>query len=223
MKKIIIYLTTLSLFLLFGHSIMMAQSNNEIKFKLLDDPLITDKNLVTVKVVINVKQQVSSDGIHFTLIIKNNSRNVISTKNIANMLRVSLFDERGLDISVPNDALNDVKINRRPEERQWKFRSQSVIVDKVYLSGVEDKRNIKMQEYIEIPARGEWKVNLVLKNVKQVETPRDVSGRTLKPTISLPSGKYKLIMWLSIFSKDQNRLIGLGRFESPMIDINYGN
>jgi len=79
-----------------------------------------------------------------------------------------------------------------------------------------------MQEYIETPAGGNYKVNLIIKNVKQVESVQDVQDKFRKPTINLSPGKYKLKMWLSIFLNEQNKSGGfVANFESPMIDIDY--
>jgi hypothetical protein len=222
MKNKTAYIYLICFGLLLNSSTIIAQTGSEIKFKLLNESSNAHKGLVTVSTAINTKQLASGNGIHFTLIVKNNSCNTISTKNIVNQLSVSLFNELGLDISVPNEALNDVKINRRAEDRKWRFRSESVVLDRVYTNGKEDKRDLKMQEYIEIPAGGDFKINLVLRNVKQVETPQDVQDRILKPTKSLSAGIYKLKLFLSIVSNEQNKSGGfIASFQSPMIDIDY--
>ena len=49
--------------------------------------------------------------------VKNNTDKTISTKNIANQLSTSLYNDRGLDISIPNEALNDAKINKQSLEQ----------------------------------------------------------------------------------------------------------
>ncbi len=155
--------------------------------------------------------------------VKNNTDKTISTKNIANQLSTSLYNDRGLDISIPNEALNDAKINRRAEDRKWRFRSNSTVIGKVYVNGKEDKGEPKMQEDIEIPARGEWKVNLTIQYVKQVETAQDVQNRLLKPTVKLAPGNYKLILHLLIIPTQKNKQGEYGGiYASPMIDIEYG-
>lgn len=208
--------------LLLNISTIFAQTGSEIKFKSLSEPSNSPKDLVSVSTVINTKQPLSGNGIHFTLVVKNNSGLAITTKNIVDRLTIGLYDERGLDISVPNEALK--AINRRAEDRQWRFRTESVVPDRVYTNGSIEKSDFKKLEYIQIPAGGEWKINLILKNVKQVETPKDELAKLLKPTKSLSAGNYKLKIFLSIVSKEQNQSGRVNAtYESPMIDIQYGN
>ncbi|WP_316787671.1 hypothetical protein [Pedobacter frigoris] len=201
---------------------IIEKTGTEIKFKLLNEPFDADKKLITVSGAVNTKRSVLGNGIHFTLIVKNNSGNAISIKNIVNQLSVSLYNEQGLDISVPNEALKENKINRRPQDRKRKFQSESVVVDQISINGRKETSDFKNQEYIEIPARGNCKVNLILQDVKQVETPQDVQDKFLKPTIKLAPGKYKLNLHLLIALAQQN---SLGAYEvvysSPMIDIDY--
>ncbi|WP_316793702.1 hypothetical protein [Pedobacter frigoris] len=219
-KTAYIYLICFGIVLM--SSTNFAQTGSEIKFKLLNGSLATDKNLVTVSAAINARQSVSGNGIHFTLIVKNTSGNAISIQNIVNELTVSLYNEKGLNISVPNDVSSEVKINRSPKDGQKKLQSESVIVDQVSINGRKESSDFKKQEYIQIPADGNCKVNLILKNVKQVETPQDVQNRILKPTKSLSSGKYKLKLYLSIVSSQQNKsVVGGAIYFSPMIDIDY--
>lgn len=219
MKTITTYIITLSLSLLLHSSISWAQSGSEIKFNFTDHPLTTDKNLVSVSALINAKQSVGN-GIHFTIIVKNNSGKSIFIKNIANQLSIALYNDRGLDISVP-DLDKNADINRAT--RKWKFRSESVFPSKLYTNGREEKSNLKMLEYFEIPAGGNLKINLIIKNVKQINTPDDVRDNFSKPTINVAPGKYKLTMWLPIFSNDQTRSGGfVASFQSPMIDVEYG-
>ncbi|WP_157547227.1 hypothetical protein [Niabella soli] len=198
----------------------MAQSGGEIQFNRMESPLTTNKNIVTVSTAINAKQTVSSNGIHFILIVKNNSGKAIAIKNIADQLSVALYNERGLNIAIPNDAL--LEIHRA--DRKWKFRSESVYPDALYINGKEEKTDLKMLEYIAIPVNSICKMHLIIKRVKHVETPYNVDNWYLKkPTINLASGKYKLRMWLPIISNEQNKSRGfVASFESPMIDIGYG-
>ncbi|TKC06957.1 hypothetical protein [Pedobacter frigoris] len=220
MKKISAYIYLVCLGLLLNSSTINAQTGSEIKFKLLNEQLAGDKNLVTVSAVINAAQSVSGNGIHFALIVKNNSGNAISIKNIADVLTVTLYNKLGLDIAITNQSL--APINRRPSDRKWRFRSESVVPDKFYINGKEEKSNLKNQQYIEIPAGGNCKVNLRIKDVKQVETPQDVQNKLLKPTIKLAPGNYKLKLYLSIVPAQQNKLAGRSAiYLSPMIDIDY--
>lgn len=77
-------------------------------------------------------------------------------------------------------------------------------------------------EYIDIPAGGEWKINLTIKNVKQVETKEDVQNRMLKPSKSLSPGKYKLRLFLVIVASEQNKSAWKGEaYYTPPIDIEY--
>lgn len=199
---------------------IIEKTGTEIKFKLLNEPFAADKKLITVSGAINTKRSVSGNGIHFTLIVKNNSGNAISIKNIADVLAVSLYNQLGLNIAVPNNAL--AEINRHPDDRKWRFRSESVVPDKFYINGKEEKSNLKNQAYIEIPAHGNCKVNLILQDVKQVETPQDVQDKFLKPTIKLAPGKYKLNLHLLIALAQQNSIGAYGVvYLSPMIDIDY--
>lgn len=198
----------------------MAQTGREIKFSANDHPLTKNKNLVSVSVVIDPKQPISGNGIHFMLIVKNNSGKPIFLKNAADVLFVGLYNSSGFDIAISNLAL--IPINRGPDDRKWKFRSESVTVGSVYINGRVDTEDIKKQEYIEVPAGGDWKVDLTLKNVKKVETPQDAREKFLKPTITLLPGMYKLDMWVSIVSKDHNESGGvMASFKSPMIEIDY--
>lgn len=223
MKNKTAYIFLIGFGLLLNSSPIIAQTGNEIPFKLTGSPSNTQQNLAAVRTIINAVQPVSGNGIRFTLIVKNNSGKAIVTRNIVNRLSLALYNEQGLDISVPNEALNDDKINRRAEDRKWRFRSETVVPERVFVNGKEDNRDLKMQEYSEIPAGGEWKINLIIRNVKQVETPKDVQDRLLKPTIKLAPGKYKLRMWLLIYSDDRNRSGSfIASFVSPMIDIDYG-
>lgn len=219
MKTIITYTIILSLSLFLNSGTSRAQSGNEIKFNFTDHPLTTDKNMVSVSAFVNAKQP-SGDGIHFTIIVKNNSGKSIFIKNIANQLSIALYNERGLDISVPDlDKYADV--NRAT--RKWKFRTESVFPSKLHTNGKEEKSDLKMLEYFEFPAGGNSKINLIIKNVKQVNTPEDVRDKFSKPTINLAPGKYKLKMWLPIFSNDQNKSGGfVASFQSTMIDVDYG-
>jgi len=77
-------------------------------------------------------------------------------------------------------------------------------------------------EFIDIPAGGEWKIDLILKNVKQVETKEDVQNSFLKPTKSLSPGKYKLTLFLLIALFEQNKSAWKGEvYNTPFIDIEY--
>lgn len=219
MKKIMSYLSSVCFSILLSSSMVNAQSGSEVKLNLMDHPLTTNKNLVSISTAVDSKQS-SSEGIHFTLILKNNSGKAAAIKNIADQLSISLYNERGLDISVPNSALEE--INRGQADRKWKFRSGSVVPYKMYINGKEEKINLKTQEYFEIPAGGNLKVDLKIQNVKQVETAKDVHDKILKPTKGIASGKYKLKLFLSVFSKDRSKSGGfIANFQSPMIDIDY--
>lgn len=223
MKKITAYIAFLCFGIILSSDALWAQSSSEIKFNLMNPSSTTNKNLVTISTAINAKQSVSSNGIHFTLILQNNSGRDIAIKNIADQLTVVLSNERGLDVSVPNNAL--LEINRGPEDRKWRFRSESVSQDGAFINGKEDKRDFKKLEYIEIPTGGIYKANLIIKNMKQVATPQDVVDKFRKPTVNLAPGKYKLRMYLLINLHDQDKLRGkiAPYFQSPMIDIEYGN
>jgi hypothetical protein len=220
MKKLIAYITSICFGIFLISGTVSAQSGSEIKFNVIENPLTTDKNLATVSTVVNAKQSVGS-GIHFTLIVHNNSGKDIAIKNIADRLSVALYNEKGLNISIPNYELSG-DTHRSYENRKWKFRSESVSPDKVYVNGKEDKNNIKELEYLEIPAGGNCKVNLMIKNVKQVETAEDIQNKSSKPTINLEPGKYKLRMFLSIITKEAIKSGGFViSFQSPKIDIDY--
>ena len=207
-------------FLLNSNSII-AQTGTEIKFKTYNNSSGTSKDLVTVSTVINAKQPLAGNGIHFTLVVKNNANITISLKNIIDRLTVGLYNDRGFDISIPN--INPDIINRRAEDRKWRFRSETVVPDdRVSINGRMEKSDIKKMEFIDIPAGGEWKINLVVKNVKQVETKEDVHNRILKPSKSLSPGKYKLILFLPIAVSEQNKSAWKGEaYYTPFIDIEY--
>lgn len=207
-------------FLLNSNSII-AQTGTEIKFKTYNNSSSTSKDLVTVSTVINAKQPLAGNGIHFTLVVKNNANMAISLKNMIDRLTVSLYNDRGLNISIPN--INPDIINRRAEDRKWRFRSETVVPDdRVSINGRIENSDIKKMEFIDIPAGGEWKINLILKNVKQVETPEDVQNRILKPSKSLSPGKYKLILFLPIAVSEQNKSAWKGEaYATPFIDIEY--
>lgn len=213
-------ITLVCFVLFFISSTVRAQSGCEIKFDLVEHPLTTDRNLVTVSTAVNAKQS-AGDGIHFTLIVKNNSGKTMPIKNMADQLLVALYNESGLDIAIPNHSM--APINRGPGNRRWKFRSETVSPGRAYVNGKAEKNDLKTQEYIEIPAGGICKVNLILKNVKQVGTAKDQSRKSRIPTTNLAPGKYKLKMFLSIVSKEQIKSGGfVASVESPMIDIEYG-
>lgn len=206
--------------LLSGNSIH-AQTGTEIKFKTLGNSSGTSKDLVIVSTIINAKQPLAGNGIHFTLVVKNNANIATSLKNIIDRLTVSVYNERGLNISIPNMGrkLNE---NRRAEDQKWKFRSETVVVDRVSLNGKIEKDDLKKMEYIDFPVGGEWKVNLILKNVKQVNTSEDVQNRIFMPTKSLAPGKYKLKLSLVIAPKEQSELVGKNAvYVTPFIDIEY--
>jgi len=207
-------------FLLNSNSIN-AQTGAEIKFKTINNSSSTSKDLVTVSTVINAKQPLAGNGIHFTLVVKNNANMAISVKNIVDRLTVSLFNNRGFDIAVPN--INPDIINRRAEDRKWRFRSETVVPDdRVSINGRIEKSDIKTMEFIDIPTGGEWKINLILKNVKQVETKEDVQNSFLKPSKNLSPGKYKLRLFLVIAVSEQNKSSWKGvAFNTPFIDIEY--
>ena len=209
-------------FLLNSNSII-AQTGTEIKFKTYNNSSGTSKDLVTVSTVINAKQPLAGHGIHFTLVVKNNSSIGISVKNIVDKLTVGLYNDRGLDISVPNEGLNEFIINRRAGDRKWRFRSETVVPDdRVSINGRMEKSDIKKMEFIDIPAGGEWKINLIIKNVKQVETKEDVQNSFLKPNKSLSPGKYKLMLFLVIVASEQNKSAWKGAsYYTPFIDIEY--
>jgi len=207
-------------FLLNSNSIN-AQTGAEIKFKTINNSSSTSKDLVTVSTVINAKQPLAGNGIHFTLVVKNNANMAISLKNIVDRLTVSLFNERGFDISIP--SISPEKINSPGKDRKWRFRSETVVPDnRVSINGRIENSDIKKMEFIDIPAGGEWKINLILKNVKQVETREDVQNRILKPSKSLSPGKYKLRMFLVIAASEQNKSAWKGEaYATPLIDIEY--
>ena len=98
------------------------------KFKTLNNSSGTSKDLVTVSTVVNAKQPLAGNGIHFTLVVKNNANIAISLKNIVDQLSVGLYNDRGLNISIPNRGiiLNE---SRRAEDRKWRFRSETVVPD----------------------------------------------------------------------------------------------
>lgn len=223
MKNKTAYIYLLCLGLLLKASTILAQTGSEIKFNLSNESSTPDKNLVAVSTIVDAKQPVSGNGIHFTLIVRNNSGNAISLKNIVSQLSVSLFNEEGLNIAVSNEALNDIKINKGPtENRKWRFHSESVVSDLPSVNGRKESGDFKKQEYIQIPAGGNWKVNLTIKNVKQVTTPQDVQNRMLKLTKSLSPGKYKLKLFLPVVAVQQNKSVkNSAIYLSPMIDIDY--
>ncbi len=218
MKTITTYIIALSTGLYLSIGTASAQSGSEIRFNTFGKTI--DTSLVMVSATVNPKQSISMDGIHFSIIVRNNSGNSITIKNISDLLYLALYNERGLDIAIENMSM--APINRK--DRSWKFRSEAVSPDKAYINGKDEKSDLKQLEYVEIPARGKYLINLMLKNVKDVKNSKDVQDRYLKPTVKLASGKYRLKMWLSIFLKERNssgssRIAG---FESPMIDIEYG-
>jgi len=88
---------------LFFNGAVLAHSVSEIKFDVGNHPLTTDKNLVTVSSSIATKQA-NVDGVHFTISVKNNSGKSIDILNVANRLSVGLFNERGYDIAIRNNA-----------------------------------------------------------------------------------------------------------------------
>jgi len=206
---------------LFLNTALTAQSVSEIKFDFSDHHLNTAKNLISVSTFIATKQA-TVNGIHFTLVVKNNSDKFISVKNVAEQLQVILTNERGLNISVPNNSSIELQINRRVKNVKWKFSSESIVPDQAFINGRKDNVDIKAQEYTQIPAGGDWKINLTLKNVKQVNTPEDVINRGLKPTKILSPGKYILQLILPIISAEQNISEGFsGQYISPFINIEY--
>ena len=207
-------------FLLNSNSII-AQTGTEIKFKTYNNSSGTSKDLVTVSTVINAKQPLAGNGIHFTLVVKNNANMAISLKNIIDRLTVSLYNDRGLNISIPN--ISPEKINRRAEDRKWRFRSETVVPDdQVSINGRIENSDVKKMEFIDIPAGGEWKIDLIIKNVKQVETKEDVQNSFLKPNKSLSPGKYKLMLFLVIVASEQNKSAWKGAsYYTPFIDIEY--
>ncbi|KQC02000.1 hypothetical protein AQF98_00035 [Pedobacter sp. Hv1] len=207
--------------LLLSSNSINAQTGTEIKFKILGNSSSTSKDLITVSTIINAKQPLAGNGIHFTLVVKNNANNAISLKNIIDRLTVSLYNDRGFNISIPNT--NPDIINRRAEDRKWRFRSETVVPDdQVSINGRIEKSDIKKMEFIDIPAGGEWKINLIIKNVKQVETPEDQENSFLKPAKSLSPGKYKLRLSLVIAPSEQNKSAGKsGAYIAPFIDIEY--
>lgn len=195
----------------------------EVKFKMLNEHSRSaiEKNLVEVSVLINPKQS-GGDGIYFTVTVKNNAYNSMSVKNIVNLLSANLYDERGFNIAVPNVALKEFKLNRAQKDTTFVYRSESVVVDQVFINGREESGDVKTQEYVQVPAGAIWKINLILKNVKQVETPEDVQNRSLKSTKSLSPGKYKLKLSSLILPKIKNQSEGFSAaYHTPFIDIEY--
>ena len=216
MKNLTFYIITLSLCIGIAH----AQSKSEIPFKTFGSYRNLDKNLVTVSTIVDSNQSASMNGIRFSIIVRNNFGETIAVKNIVDILTVSLYNEQGLDISIENQST--AIIDRK--ERKWKFRSETVIPDQGQINGKKEKGDLKQMEYIEIPAGGKYVVNLKLKNVKDVKTPKDVNNRFLKPTIKLAPGKYQLKLWLTILLKPNNKngILRSANFKSPMIAIDYG-
>jgi len=198
---------------LFFNGTVLTQSVSEIKFEVRENSSATDKNLVSVSTSIATKQA-NGDGIHFTLIVKNNSGKSITINNVANRLAVTLINERGFDVAIRNNALLMIK---RGDPR-WKYRSETVVPGSVYINGREENGDIKAQEYIQIPANSSWKINLVLKNVVKIETSQNIQDGITK----LAPGKYKLMLRLGIFSNNQHKSSSLvAGFESPLIEIDY--
>lgn len=217
MKKILACISSVVFCLFLCTGTVLAQSGSEIKFNVLDGPLTTDKNLVSVSTFINAKQS-AGDGIHFTVIVKNNSSKAIFIKNTASKLLIALYNELGYNISITNIDQR-VPVNRADA---WKFRSESVFPSSLHTNGKEENGDIKMKEYFEVPGGGTSKVDLIIKDVKQVENDKDLENKFLKPKVKLIPGKYKLQMLFSVFSKDRSKSAGfIAGFESPFIDIEY--
>lgn len=221
MKNKINYFCVMCFMFLLNSNSINAQTGTEIKFKTSNNSSGTSKDLVTASTVINTKQPLAGNGIHFTLVVKNNANIAISLKNIVDRLTVGLYNDRGFDISIPN--ISPEKINRRAEDRKWRFRSETVVPDdRVSINGRMEKSDIKKMEYIDIPAGGEWKINLVLKNVKQVETSEDQQNSFRKPTKNLSPGKYKLLLALLIAPSEKSESAGKNAgYYTPFIDIEY--
>ncbi|WP_443937952.1 hypothetical protein [Pedobacter sp. MW01-1-1] len=219
MKKINLYTSLIFLFTFLCVSLLKAQSPNEIKFNISANTKNNNKNKISISALVDSKQS-GEKGINFELILRNYSSSAILIKNIAEELTVALYNENGLDLAIPNEA--GFQINRRRSEVNWKLRSQSVIPGSVYINGEKQRYNIKAQEYINIPAYGTLKINLTIKSIKLVKSKDEMLQKSLKPSIDLLTGKYKLKMWLLASSKDQTETTGyIVGFESPIIDIEY--
>ena len=167
MKKVIVYATMFFLSLILASYSALSQSSNEIQFVVVESPMNTNNDLLTISSLINSSQTFSGDGINVTVIVKNNSGKAIAIRNIADLLSISLYNDRGLNIAIPNKALGEFK--KAPKNKKWRFSSESAIVDKVYINGVEDRNDIKEQEYVRIPAGGNYKLGLVIKKVKKIK------------------------------------------------------
>lgn len=76
------------------------------------------------------------------MVVKNNANIAISIKNIIDRLTINLFNDRGFDLSIPN--ISPEKINRRAEDRKWRFRSETVVPDdRVPINGRIENSDIK--------------------------------------------------------------------------------
>jgi hypothetical protein len=213
MKKLIINITSICFGLLLTGGVM-AQSGSEIKLDLRKNPYTSNGEQVTVYAIINPRQ--SGNGIHFTVIVKNNSGKAIALKNIADILYVYLYNEAGNNIALIN---HDRKIHT--DKSNWKFRSKTVVPESASINGRADTRALRDQEFIEIPAGGETRVNLTINQVQQ----DDISGHAneSKPSINLKPGKYKMKLSVTIVSKEMsNPGKILAAFDSQKIDIDYG-
>jgi hypothetical protein len=214
MKKLIAYIASICFGLFLTDGSVMAQSGSEIKLDLKKTPLTSNGDQVAVNAIINARQ--SGNGIRFTVIVKNNSGKAIVLDNIADILSVYLYNESGVDI-----ALHNYGRKIHTDNRNWKFRSKTVVPESVSVNGRADARALRDQEFIEIPAGGETKVNLTLNQVQQVDTSGHASES--KPSINLMPGKYKLKLSVAVLSKDVNdpgKILAV--FDSPKIDIDYG-
>ncbi|TKC06954.1 hypothetical protein [Pedobacter frigoris] len=217
-KKILACISSIFFCLLLCGGAVTAQSGSEIKFNVMDDMFATDKNLVSVSAIVNAKQS-AEDGIHFSVVVKNNSDKTLFINNTASQLFVSLFNEFGFDITVKS-VYQRSSANER--DGSWKFRSESVFPSKLYTNGKEEKIDIKMRQYFEVPGGGTSRVDLIIKDVKKVENTEDSKDQYLKPIVKLNPGKYKLQMFLGIISKDKSKSGGLiAGFHLPSIDIDY--
>lgn len=213
MKKRIAYIISICFGLFLTGGVVVAQSGSEIKLDLNKTPVTSNGDQVAVNAIINTRQ--SGNGIRFTVSVKNNSGRAIALKNIADELYVSLYNDSGVNIALVNRGR---KIN---VGHDWKFRSKTVVPETFSVNGRQDSRALRDQEFIEIPAGGETKVNVSINQVTQV----DSSGRTIdsNPPVNLKPGKYKLKLSLVIFSKDVSNPEKIRAvFKSPKIDIDFG-
>lgn len=194
--------------LLFQANVTKAQTVKEIKFERskFDKPPIF--NPITAILKINTQQPVSSQGLKFSVILRNNSGRSVMIYSPLDVLSIRLLDKDGGNQIIPHDPKFSAKYSG---PFITKFESFDVV--RVFLNGKAETTDFSKTENITISANGTYEMELAIKTVLKnspvptstikgdiatIEWPRIDQNA---PRAELKNGNYKLNMSIGLYER----------------------